>query len=98
MRNASGYSVINSPGERSLEHDTFSCAHCGKIEFTRGLWGNFQIAVIKGDGTVEMRDVHKCFRCDEYICPRCVGKDCEPKFKRIEREEREARRILQAGT
>ena len=98
MRNAQGYSVIVNPGDRPLEHDTFSCAHCGNMTFTKGMWGNMQVAVIKGDGTTLMRDVHKCFRCDEYICPRCVGKECEPKFKRIEREEREAKLLLTAGS
>ena len=93
MRNPQGYSVITNPGERAIEHDTFSCAHCGHITFTKGTWGNMQVAIIKGDGNVTMRDVHKCFRCDEYICPRCVGQECTPKFKRIEQEERAARKI-----
>jgi len=91
MRNPQGYSVITNPGERAIEHDTFSCAHCGAITFTKGAWGQLQVAIIKGDGKVEMRDVHKCYSCDNYICPRCVGKDCIPKFKRIEQEEKAAR-------
>lgn len=91
MRNAGGYSVITSPGEHDVEHDTFSCAHCGFITFTKAGWGPMQVAVVRSDGSVFMKDVSKCFKCDEYICPRCVGKDCMPKMKRIELEEKEAR-------
>lgn len=95
MRNPSGYSVITEPGQRAVEHDTISCAHCGFINFTVGGFGRpLQVAVIKGDGTTEMRDAAKCFTCDEYICPRAGCRECVPKLKRIEREEAAARKLI----
>jgi hypothetical protein len=95
MRNPTGYSIVTAPGERVVEHDTFTCAHCRQITFTKGgLTSPLQVAIIKADGSVQMRDVAKCFRCDEYVCPRCEGGECYPGMKRIEEEEKLARIIL----
>lgn len=94
MLNASGYSVIVEPGKRNVEHDTISCAHCGKIEFTRAGFGpgGLQVAVIKRDLSVEMRPAPFCRNCYRHICPRCEGKDCVPLEKKIDIEESAARK------
>lgn len=94
MLKPGGYSIITDPGARPVEHDTFSCAHCGFITFTKAGWGPMQVAVIRKDGSMYMKDVAKCFKCDEYVCPRCEGGECMPKMKRIEQEEKAARKAI----
>jgi hypothetical protein len=95
MLRAEGYSIITSPGERDKEHDTFTCAHCNAITFTKsGLNGPLEVAVIKVDGSVEMKPAAFCRNCFRHICPRCDGKDCVPLMKKIECEEVQSRKLL----
>lgn len=94
MRNAEGYSVIVSPGERPVEHDTATCGHCQQITFTQSTMGKPQVLVFRADGSHVMRDIGFCRNCFRHICPRCEGKDCLPFEKRIDAEERVARRLV----
>ena len=93
MLNAGGYSVTFAPGERDVERDTYSCAHCGFITFTNPGFGRpLQVAVITKDLSVEMRDAPFCRSCYRHICPRCEGKDCVPIEKKVDLEEAAARK------
>lgn len=90
MLKAGGYSIITDPAARGpIEHDTFSCAHCGKVEFVRpGFHSTPQVVVIKADGSNELRDAERCPHCWEFICIKasCRAR-CMPKFKAVEIEE-----------
>jgi hypothetical protein len=94
MRSAGGYSVITEPGKRDVEHDTFSCAHCNAITFTQPGWGKpLQVAVVRVDGSIMMKDAGFCRKCYRHICPRCENKfECTPVEKRLDDEEREWKR------
>jgi hypothetical protein len=91
MRDAPGYSIITSPGERALEHDLYTCAHCNAITFTKSGLGRLQVAIIMRDGTTQMRDAGFCRNCFRHVCPRCDGKECVPFEKKIDLEEKAAR-------
>ena len=91
MRNAGGYSIITDPAVgRPIEQDTFTCAHCNAITFTReGLGKPLQVAVIRVDGSVTMKDAGFCRRCYRHICPRCENSfECTPIEKRLEEDEK----------
>lgn len=96
MLKAEGYSVINNPGERALEHDTFTCGHCMAITFTKaGLGGPLQVAMIQADGSVRMIDAGFCRSCWRHICPRCQNNfECVPYQKKIDIEETAARKLI----
>lgn len=94
MRNAGGYSIITEPGQRDVEHDTYTCGHCGSITFTVGEGNRLQVAVIKGNGNIEMRDAGFCRKCWRHICPRCIGFKCTPFEAKIEQEEAEANKRI----
>lgn len=94
MRSAGGYSVITEPGAPDKEQDTFSCAHCNAISFTEPGWNKpLQVAVVRADNSVYMKDAGFCRRCYRHICPRCENKfECTPIEKRFDDEEKEWRR------
>lgn len=95
MLRAEGYSVINAPGERAIEQDTYTCGHCNFITFTQpGLGKPLQTAVIQPGGTVIMKDAGFCRKCWRHICPRCENFECQPLEAKIEREERTARKLI----
>jgi hypothetical protein len=95
MRNPHGYATISDPGVGSLqEFDTVSCIHCGGISMTRSLSGTLEVMVYRADGTHYMMEAGFCRSCMKPICPRCVGKPCDNRFKRMEREEAAARRFI----
>lgn len=95
MLNPGGYSIITEPGERAKETDTYSCAHCNAITFTKPGFGRpLQVAVIKKDLSVEMVDAPFCRNCYRHICPRCTKFECVPLEKKIEIEEAASRKAL----
>lgn len=94
MRSAGGYSIIIDPSAPTKEHDTFTCAHCQAITFTKAGHGPLQVAIIQLDGSVRMQAAGFCQSCFRHICPRCEGKGCNPVEKQIELEEKAARLIL----
>lgn len=94
MLNSPGYSIITEPGKRDIEHDVFTCGHCQSITFTKSGHGRMQVLIMKNDGTQEMRECGFCRNCYRYICPRCEGMPCYPAEKRIEEEEKLARRFI----
>lgn len=96
MLKAEGYSVIMSPGERDKEHDTFSCAHCNYITFTKPrVDGPLQVVVIKNDQSVVLQDAGFCRKCFRHICPKCEKlRNCTPLLAKIEAEEATARQLI----
>jgi hypothetical protein len=92
MRNAGGYSIITEPGVWDIEHDTFTCAHCNAITFTKSKRGGFEVVVIGHDGSVNTRECARCRNCYAHICPRCEGKPCIPFERRLDEMEARARR------
>lgn len=95
MLRAEGCSIITSPGERVRETDTFTCGHCNAITFTKpGLGGPLQVAMIKADHSVVMKDAGFCRKCWRHICPRCENFECVPLEAKIEAEEATARKLI----
>lgn len=95
MLKAGGYSIITEPGKRSIEHDTFSCAHCGKVEFVCAGFGEPQVVVIGWKGDVKMQPARRCFTCWEFICPKAeCNRECKPKLRTIELEEKAVQKLI----
>jgi len=74
MRNAGGYLIMDRAG-KTVERDTFTCAHCNSVVFVQpradpATMGGF------------------CRSCMKLICPKCAGKPCAPFQKQIEAAER----------
>jgi hypothetical protein len=91
-----GYAEIIDPGASRLvtENDIAVCIHCGFTSMTKGLTGNLETLVFRADGTHYLRPAARCHGCWHFICPRCEGKPCSNRFKRLEQEETEAQRKL----
>ena len=92
MLNPSGYSIITDPAAgRPIEHDTFTCAHCGFITFTSGGVGKpMQVVVMSADGIPRTMDARKCGTCWQWVCPKASCNDCQSRFAKIEAEEKAA--------
>lgn len=95
MRNPHGYATIIDPAFGSVqEFDTVSCIHCGSVSMTKSALGNLEVMVYRADGTHYMKEAGFCRSCMKPICPRCVGKECSNRFKRMEMEETAARKFI----
>jgi hypothetical protein len=95
MRFQQGYATISDPDAGGLqEFDTITCIHCGGVSMTRSSTGQLEVMVFRADGTHYMKEAGFCRSCMKDICPRCVGKPCDNRFKRLEREEAAARRFI----
>jgi hypothetical protein len=93
MRNPQGYATIIQPGGPIEEHDTITCIHCGQIGMTRSSFSGIpEVLVYRADGTHYMREAGFCRNCMAHICPRCVGKDCSNRFKKMDQDEAAARK------
>lgn len=99
MRNAQGYNIVTSPGERSIEHDTITCAHCQWVGLTKGVNSHLQVMVMANDGkTFRYVDAGFCMKCMRPTCPRPACRlECVPIEAKVEAEEKLARMILSAG-
>ncbi|SRR6266567_8086756 len=97
MRQPGGYATIIDPNARQLvqEHDTFTCPHCGSVSMTRSAaTGKLETMVFRADGTHYMREAGFCRSCFQHVCPRCDGKPCDNRFRRMEDEEKLARKLI----
>jgi hypothetical protein len=97
MRQPGGYATIIDPGASRLveEFDTITCPHCGFVAMTRaGLRATPQVMIFRADGTHYMKDAGFCRDCYQHVCPRCDGKPCDNRFRRLDREEAEARKLI----
>lgn len=82
MRSPGGILICTSVDGAAVEHDTFTCAHCG--------------AIVRVEHRASPEDMGgRCGVCDKLICPRCVklGR-CDPLEEKLKRAESsyEARR------
>lgn len=97
MLKPQGYATIIDPDARQQvqEFDTITCPHCGGVSMTRaGTTSKYEVLVFRADGTHYMKEAGFCRGCFQPICPRCDGKPCSNRFKRMEEEERAARKLL----
>lgn len=94
MRTAGGYSVVVSPGERPLEHDTTNCAHCGHIGFMQAGFGPPRMLIFKADGTHYLKEIERCLKCFQFICPRAQCVECIPYLKKVDDAEKAARKFI----
>jgi hypothetical protein len=95
LRNAHGYGVIIDPVLGMQESDQLSCIHCGQVDMLKSsLTGALEVMIFRSDGTHYMKEAGFCRNCMKHICPRCVGKPCSNRFKRMEEEEARARKFI----
>jgi hypothetical protein len=97
MRKPDGYSIIIDPGGNNFvqEFDNVTCIHCGQISMTRsGTTGKLECLVFRADGAHHMREAGFCRNCYHHICPRCDGKPCVNRFRKLDGEEAAARRLI----
>ena len=70
-----GQITISGP-RKTREADTLTCAHCQRVMVIRS--SSPELPPYVGE---------TCRKCMKKICPLCMGKDCEPFIKKIERME-----------
>ncbi len=76
MRNPGGYLQIVEPGRPDVEHDTFTCCHCGSIVLV-----NARQSPADSGGF--------CLCCMKPICKGCATKGgCDPFMKKVEQAEK----------
>lgn len=94
MRNPRGYATIVDPDLGVQEFDTITCAHCGSVTMSQTTINSTpQVMVYRADGTHYMKDAGFCRACFAHICPRCNGKECSNRFKRLDQEEALMRKL-----
>jgi hypothetical protein len=88
-----GYATITDPGAKRLveEHDQLGCPHCGVVLSVKPGGGPLQCMILRADGTHYFKDAGFCRSCMEPVCPRCDGKPCDNRHRRLDREEEAAR-------
>lgn len=96
MLKPGGYATIIDPGARQLvtEHDAITCPHCGKVEMTKAGFGNPEVLVFRADGSHYMRAAGFCRKCFQHVCPRCDGKECDNRFRRLDEQEAAAQKFI----
>jgi hypothetical protein len=84
MNRSKGYLVASGP-DGSVEHETFTCAHCSAVVLVRVKAPAHELGGM-------------CHQCDAMICSSCsaTGK-CEPFEKKIEAYERRHRFLQNVG-
>lgn len=94
MRKPHGFGqIIGDPAHSfgMAEHDMVTCIHCGGISMSRSsVTGKLEVLIMRVDGTHYMKECGTCRSCMEVICPRCVGKPCNNRWRRMEAEEKAA--------
>lgn len=97
MLQQQGYATIIDPNSPIAvqEFDTITCPHCGSVSMTKTQGFNkYQVLVFKADGTHYMRDAGFCRSCYQPVCPKCDGKPCDNRFRRLEEEEKKQKIII----
>ena len=91
-----GYATVIDPDAPGglIEYDTTTCPHCGFVAMTKGLSGNLEVLVFRADGTHYMKPAGFCRNCFQHVCPKCDGKPCDNRFRRLDDEEKAARKII----
>ena len=79
---ARGYIQFQMPGEKPLEFETFTCAHCNAIV-------RMPHPTPEKKAELAVKDVRKCFGCDSFVCPTCARVPvCKPFERWLEAVER----------
>lgn len=97
MRNPHGYAVIFDPDLRGgvEEHDTITCPHCGSIGMTKSSsTGRLEVLIFRADGSHYLKECGFCRSCMEPVCPRCDGKPCDNRHRRIDAMEALAHKLI----
>jgi hypothetical protein len=77
MLRPGGYATITEPERPVREADTFTCAHCNRI-----------VHAARDGKPARPEDIGGlCMQCSGLICPRCVGKGCDPLEEKLRRWE-----------
>lgn len=76
-KNAAGYSIITSPGERAIESDISKCAHCQAVIFLKPLCKPSEAP-------------NFCMNCYQPVCDKPACQECVPFMRKVEEEERKA--------
>lgn len=101
MRNAHGVGQIIGDPEHTFgmpEHDLVNCIHCSSIAMSRSsATGKLEVMVFRADGTHYMKECGFCRSCMKPVCPKCDGKPCDNKFRRMEQQERAALKASTSG-
>jgi len=86
VRNPQGYGVVTSPEfPYQVEHDTFTCFHCQRVEI---------VAPFKNPEDIG----GFCKVCSHLICARCASMGmCRPWLEQLERIEAKNRFLRSAG-
>lgn len=94
MRKAHGFGeIIGDPGRGFSvgAHDMVNCIHCGHIDMVRSKTsGNLEVMVVRADGSHYFLEAGFCRQCMEPICPKCNGKPCSNRHRRMEQQEKAA--------
>jgi hypothetical protein len=83
--------IIGDPAHAHgmAEHDAVNCIHCGSISMVKSsTTGKLEVMVYRSDGTHYFKEAGFCRSCMAPICPRCDGKPCDNRFRRMDRQER----------
>ena len=88
MRRPGGYATVTEPGKRTMEVDTFTCAHCNRVVHCQGEHGQMASAYDVGG---------LCKSCMGLVCERCAAGGCSPLAARIEASERRRRYMSEWG-
>lgn len=95
MRNPHGcVTVFDGTNNRGVSADTITCCHCGMV---------YEVPSKHQRPLAELggRDPAPsfCTLCADFYCPLCIGKDCEPFQRKLDRVEKTgiARRSLEAA-
>lgn len=80
MRQPQGYTIITGPAPGTGELDSFTCAHCNKVQFVKPM-----------ERAEDMGGI--CHLCGDksrpsFICKWCVGKGCDPFEEKLKRMEK----------
>lgn len=98
MRNAHGFGqIIGDPAHTHgvAEHDVVNCIHCGGISMTKSsATGKLEVMVFRADGTHYLKEAGFCRQCMAPICPKCDGRPCSNRFRRLEAQEKEAAKMI----
>lgn len=80
MRKPGGYFESTGPSGKldrfvTIESDTFTCQHCGKVVFVKPMCDPADAGGL-------------CKTCNSLICPQCVARGvCDPLEEKLKREE-----------
>lgn len=98
MRHPHGFGqIIGDPAHAHgiAEHDTITCIHCGQVGMVKSsTTGKLEVMVFRADGTHYLKEAGFCRSCMEPVCPKCDGRPCNNRHRRMELLESASALIL----